>query len=64
MENRVRDTLIMSFDSSHGTDRALLVLGRREDPKSSGIKIVNAFQGQEAIDLYHKLTTVLTSKPN
>lgn len=50
------DTLIMSIDMSHGEDKAVLVVGRR-GIITQNVEIVNAFQGQEAIELYNKLVT-------
>lgn len=47
---------IVSWDFSHGDDKAILLVGRQ---KSKGnVDIINAFQGQEAIDIYKKLSTV------
>lgn len=46
---------IVSWDFSHD-DKAILLVGRQ---KSKGnVDIINAFQGQEAIDIYKKLSTV------
>lgn len=46
---------IISWDFSHGKDVGVLIVGKLENGTTS---IVNAFQGQEAIDIYNKLTTV------
>ena len=39
------DTLLVSFDNSHGTDVAVLIVGRKTP--GDQVKIVNAFQGGE-----------------
>lgn len=48
------DCILVSFDSSGGKDKEILIVGR----KTSGevVNIVNAFHGEEAIELYKKLT--------
>lgn len=48
------DTFLVSFDYTHG-DVPVLIVGRREKEKE--IDIVNAFKGNEAKELYQKLTT-------
>lgn len=50
------DTLLISFDNTHGEDAAILIIGRKAP--NEAVKIVNAFQGKEACDLYRQLTTV------
>ena len=49
------DCILVSFDSSGGKNEEILIVGR----KTSGevINIVNAFRGEEAVELYKKLTT-------
>lgn len=48
------DTFLVSFDYTHG-DIPVLIVGRRGTEKE--IDIINAFQGDEARELYKKLTT-------
>ena len=48
-----QDTLLISVDFSNGEDTDVLVIGRKI-PNDS-VKIVNAFQGQEARKLYETL---------
>lgn len=48
------DTFLVSFDYRHG-DIPVLIVGRRGKEKE--IDIINAFQGEEAEELYRKLTT-------
>lgn len=48
------DTLLVSISFSD-KDTGILVVGRKR--KNQSIDIVNAFQGEEALDLYKKLVT-------
>lgn len=55
---RVTDSILVSvdFDLKPGadTDTAVLVVGKKK--KGEAIDILNAFQGEEAMELYRKLT--------
>ena len=46
---------IVSWDFTRGKDVGVLIVGKQHNGK---IDIVNAFQGQEAYDIYKKLSTV------
>lgn len=46
--------VIVSWDFSNGKDHDILLVGKREH---GTVEIINAFQGQEARDIYHKLIT-------
>lgn len=48
------DTLLVSISFSD-KDTGVLVVGRQR--KNQSIEIVNAFQGDEALELYKKLVT-------
>lgn len=48
-------SVIVSWDFSHGKDVGILVIG--EKTLGETVKIVNAFQGQEAYDIRQKLIT-------
>ena len=48
------DTLLIGFDFTHGKDVGVLIVGRREGKSTN---IINAFQGEEALDIYKKLVT-------
>lgn len=48
------DTLLVSISFSD-KDTGVLVVGRKR--KNQSIEIINAFQGEEALDLYKKLVT-------
>lgn len=49
---KVNECLLVSVDFAQGEDTGVLIVGRQKNGK---IDIVNAFQGQEAIDIYKKL---------
>ena len=49
------DTILVGFNAAHGEDQAVLIIGRR--PVGEALDIVNAFQGDEAVELYKKLVT-------
>ena len=46
------DSVIVSWDLSNGQDMSILLVGRVEN---GATKIINAFQGKEAEELYNKL---------
>lgn len=48
------DTLLVSISFSN-TDTGVLIVGRKR--KNQSIEIINAFQGDEALELYKKLVT-------
>ena len=48
------DTLLVSISFSD-KDTGVLIVGRKR--KNQSIEIVNAFQGDEALELYNKLVT-------
>lgn len=47
------DSVIVSWDLSHGKDVGVLLVGKQVNGR---VEIVNAFQGEEAYELYRKLT--------
>lgn len=55
MEKVTNDCILVSIDFNHGEDADILIVGRKR-PNGSA-EIINAFQGQEARDLYEKLVT-------
>lgn len=55
LENHTTTSLIIGYDISHTSDNKVLVIGKR-GPRGS-IEIVNAFQGDEAEELYNNLIT-------
>jgi hypothetical protein len=46
--------VIVSWDFSHGKDKTIVLVGEQNNGK---VDVINAFQGQEALDIYNKLTT-------
>lgn len=52
---KVNESLLVGVDFTNGEDVGVLLVGRQEN---GVIKISNAFQGQEAIDIYKKLINV------
>ena len=46
------DTILVSFDYTHG-DIPVLIVGRK---KKGEIGVINAFKGEEAKELYQRLT--------
>lgn len=59
MNNATHGAFIVSWDFTHGTDKAILLVGSQASGK---MEVVNAFAGQEAIDIYEKLSKVKESK--
>lgn len=56
MDNlKVNECLLVSVDFTKGEDVGILLVGRQ---KNGVAEIINAFQGQEAIDIYRKLITI------
>lgn len=53
------DVLLVSFDA-HSNDEPIMIVGRKR--QNGSIDIVNAFQGEEAIDFYNALTTVVNKE--
>lgn len=47
--------LIIGYDFTKGKDVGVLIVGAQVDKQ---VKIVNAFQGEEAWELYQRLITV------
>lgn len=56
---KVNECLLVSVDFTKGEDIGVLIVGRQNNGK---IDIINAFQGQEAADIYRKLITVKKEK--
>ena len=52
---KTTDTLIISYDFTHGKDKSVLIIGRKQP--NQVVDIVNAFQGEEAENIYKSLIT-------
>lgn len=55
MNKPINDCVLVSVDFSKGKDTGVLVVGRKT-PRG-GVKVINAFQGDEAMDIYNRLIT-------
>lgn len=55
-KTKMTDTLLVSISFSKNGDNPILIVGRKEP--NEALKIVNAFYGNEAVDIYKQLTTV------
>lgn len=51
---RTTSSIIVSYDASENGDEPILLVGKKNP--NEAIKIINAFQGKEAKDLWKKLT--------
>ena len=51
---KVNECLLVSVEFTQGENAGVLIVGRQKNGK---VDIVNAFHGQEAIDIYKKLIT-------
>ena len=49
------DSILVSVDFSNNNDTGVLIVGRKRMNQS--VEIINAFQGDEARELYEKLET-------
>lgn len=52
---KTSDSLIIGFDSSAGKDGIVLIVGRKKTREA--VDVINAFDGEEALELYKKLIT-------
>lgn len=50
------EVLLVSFDLTHGKKNRLCIVGKKDGDKGA-ITIVNAFEGQDAEDIFKLLTT-------
>lgn len=49
----ITESLLIGFDSTNGEDNTVLIVSRKRPNES--VEIINAFQGEEAEELYKKL---------
>lgn len=49
------DSCIVAFDCTNGKDNTVLIVGKKAPGKD--IDIINAFQSEEAIELWNRLMT-------
>ena len=65
MSNRIKmprlsDTVLVSFDRELPASDPVLIVGRKR--KNQSVDIINAFQGDDAVELYNRLITVKKSE--
>ena len=53
---RLSDTILVSFARETPNSDPVLIVGRKRSNES--VKIINAFEGKKALDIYENLTTV------
>ena len=56
IKEKTSGSVIVSWDFGGGKDAGILLVGKKMPGEA--VKIINAFQGQEALDIYKKLTTL------
>lgn len=52
---KMSGSFIIGYDFTNGEDNTVLIVGRKRPTEQ--MEIINAFQGTEAIEMYHKLIT-------
>lgn len=61
--DKINDAIIVSIDYNESDRTGVLLVGRKR--RGGGIDIINAFSGNEALELYKKLVTIkVTIKEN
>lgn len=56
---KISEAIVVSIDYDESENNGVLLVGRRR--RGGGIDIINAFSGNEALELYKKLVTVKES---
>lgn len=56
VSDNTSDGLIIGYDRLPGENVATLIVGRKR--KNNSAEIINAFQNEEAIELYERLITI------
>lgn len=52
---KTHGAFIVAWDFTHGEDKGVLIVGKQI---KGNVEVVNAFQGEEALELFKKLSTV------
>ena len=55
MKNSITDSILVGFNRSNNGDNTVLIVGRKSLNKP--VDIINAFEGDEALELYRRLVT-------
>lgn len=50
---KITSSLLVGVDFEEDPDKSVLIVGKKN--KKEAVQIINAFQGEEAIELYKKL---------
>lgn len=50
------ESIIVSVDFTNGKDNSIMIVGRKLP--NQAVEVINAIQGEEAEELYKRLTTV------
>lgn len=50
-------SMIVSFDDQ-SNDKPIMIVGKKSRKMNQPLEIVNAFQGEEALELFERLTTI------
>ena len=57
--SELKDSLLISIDILSGEDKALLIVGKKKLNKP--VDIINAFEGEDAIQIYKMLIMLIIS---
>ena len=55
MKNSITDSILVGINRSNNGDNTVLIVGRKRPNES--VDIINAFEGDEALELYRRLVT-------
>ena len=61
-KNGITECILVSYDNSHGKDNSVLLVGKKHPNKPA--EIINAFQNEEADELWQRLTTKKNAEGN
>lgn len=50
-------SMVVSFDDQ-SNDKPIMIVGKKSNKMNQSLEIVNAFQGEEALELFKRLTTI------
>lgn len=50
-------SMVVSFDDQ-SNDEPIMIVGKKSRKMNQSLEIVNAFQGEEALELFKRLTTI------
>lgn len=56
----IADCVLVSYANNGNDETAILIVGRKNEIQE--VDIINAFQGEEAVDIYKKLIPVKEEK--